>query len=100
MTLEDRLQGEWLCCVDDQCLEGAWTIAIRGQQCDFEGKIGTLLFEDDEATMALGGGTQLVINRRWSDDDRNHELPVVIAGNDGGLQRGWMFRPGMVTADA
>lgn len=95
MALEDRLQGEWLCCMDEQCLEEAWLVEIRGKRCDFEGAVGQLQFSDEEAVLDLGDGDRLVINRRWervpvaSDAD----IPVVIEGARGILQSGWMFRP-------
>lgn len=101
MTLEDRLQGEWLCCVDDQRLEDAWFIDIRGRQCNFEGTIGTLLLAGGEATLDLGGGNRFVINREWlygEDDDKSAhqaDIPVLIESDRGSLQTGWMFRPAL-----
>ena len=98
MTLEERLQGEWLCCVDDQCLEDAWLIDIRGDQCDFEGDKGTLAFVGDEARLDLGGSDRFVINRPWllsAGEDHTDELPIVIESDRGTLQCGWMFRPAL-----
>lgn len=98
MTLEERLQGEWLCCVDEQCLEEAWSIDIRGRQCNFEGDIGMLVFSGDEATLDLGDGDRFVINRQWMREppDTDGDIPVVIESDRGVLQTGWMFRAGSV----
>jgi len=94
MTLEDRLQGEWLVCVDEQCLEEVWFVDIRGRQCTFEGATGTLEIAGCEATLDLGGGDRLVINRQWAaqPDVDDKDLPVVIESDRGLLHTGWMFR--------
>jgi len=94
MNLEEKLQGEWLICVDEQCLEEAWPVDVRGQQIDFEGDIGALSFTDEEARLDLKNGDRLIINRRWASetDSRVPEIPVVIEDARGTIHKGWMFR--------
>ncbi|QDZ06864.1 hypothetical protein FPZ24_04710 [Sphingomonas panacisoli] len=94
MKLEESLQGEWLVCVDEQCLEEAWSVDVRGHQIDFEGDIGALLFAGEEARLDLKNGDRLIINRRWAPDadSRVPEIPVVIENALGTIHTGWMFR--------
>ncbi|QDZ06891.1 hypothetical protein FPZ24_04865 [Sphingomonas panacisoli] len=95
MTLEDRLQGEWLLCVDEQCLEEAWFIDIRGRQCNFEGTVGALAITGDEATLDLRDDDRLIINRQWPLQPvmLDSDIPAVIESERGILHSGWMFRP-------
>jgi len=94
MTLEERLQGEWLICVDEQRREQAWTVDVRGRQIDFEGDNGALSFAGDEATLDLENGDRLVINRQWAPEanPNDPDIPVIIEGARGVIHTGWMFR--------
>ena len=94
MNLEEKLQGEWLICVDEQCLEEAWSVDVRGQQIDLEGDIGALSFAGEEARLELKNGDRLIINRRWAPetDSRDPEIPVIMEDASGKIHTGWMFR--------
>jgi hypothetical protein len=99
MTLEDRLQGEWRCCLEGQDRENAWSIKIRGRRCHFEGITGTLTFANNEAALRLGDGDRLIINReRLPREDnlpvvREREIPTLIENYPDTMKRAWMFRP-------
>ena len=99
MSLEDRLQGEWSCCLDGQGRENAWSIKIDRRRCNFEGITGALIFAKNEATLNLGDGDCLIINReRLPREDeasvvRKGEIPTLIESYPDTVKWGRMFRP-------
>lgn len=63
MTIEDRMQGDWLCLVGDQTWDEAYRLMIDGGRCVLDGDEAEIKWRGDEASVRFADGAILIINR-------------------------------------